>query len=83
MPLYEFFCYDCRTTFGERRSFSQAGDAAECPQCLSQHTRKVIGAVAIISDGTRPTANPLAADAKTAQSASAGCGCGACSCGTG
>ncbi len=83
MPLYEFFCYDCRTTFSERRSFSQAGDAAECPQCLSQHTRKVIGAVAVISDGTRPIGNPLTTSGDAAQAVSGGCGCGACSCGAG
>jgi len=83
MPLYEFFCYDCRTTFSLKRSFSQAGDAGVCPEGLNHHTRKVIAAVAVISNGTRSTGNSLSTSGKASQSLGSGCGCGACSCGAG
>jgi len=79
MPLYEYFCHDCRTTFSERRSFTEAGDEAMCPNCESAHTRKVIAAVAFISNGKQPAVG--SAGKLPAPTSSSGCGCGSCGCG--
>ncbi|MBI2866032.1 MAG: zinc ribbon domain-containing protein [Chloroflexi bacterium] len=33
MPIYEYFCPQCRAEFELSRSFSQAHDPAQCPRC--------------------------------------------------
>jgi putative FmdB family regulatory protein len=79
MPQYEFQCQECRVTFKERRSFSQSGDVAVCPSCDSSHTKKVLSAVAFISNGGRSSA--ASTDSVPVPISSGGCGCGSCSCG--
>ncbi len=79
MPLYEYFCQDCRKTFSQRRSFAEANDPAGCPSCHSRHTRKVLAAVAFISNGGQATAPSASKD--SAPMTTGGCGCGSCGCG--
>ena len=77
MPLYEYRCSDCSTTFEMRRAFSKASDPASCPRCASRRTRKVFGTIALIG-----------AEGQTATEAAAlnrnggvcGCGAGGCGC---
>jgi putative FmdB family regulatory protein len=45
MPYYDFHCYECDTTFTERRSFSRSDDPAVCA-CGSPNTHKLLNAVA-------------------------------------
>ncbi len=47
MPMYQFSCRDCGQGFEKRLRMSQASSQQECPDCGSQNTRKVFGAVSI------------------------------------
>jgi putative FmdB family regulatory protein len=42
MPIYEYLCRDCRTTFDTLRSISQADDPIECTNCHSMNTTRAI-----------------------------------------
>lgn len=78
MPAYDFICDDCNQTFTLKRSFAQAGDPADCPDCASsRHTRKVFSAVAfnLAGGASRPP------DPTPAPSSGGCCGGGACGCG--
>ena len=33
MPIYEYFCTDCKLKFEEMRPISKATEAASCPRC--------------------------------------------------
>lgn len=78
MPLYEYQCHDCNTVFKERKTFAQSSETAVCPTCTSVETRKLLGAVAFISNGRLPTSDhsiPL-------NLSGGGCACGgSCTCG--
>jgi putative FmdB family regulatory protein len=79
MPSYDYRCSSCEALFEVRRSFKDANDPAECPQCGSLKTQKKLSAVAFISKGgsdNRPSKNSMPVPVS-----SGGCGCGACSCG--
>ena len=76
MPLYEYMCLDCSSTFERRRSFAQADEPAECPTCEGNRTRKAFASIALI--GGRGTAVDSAASGAAFQG---GCGCGAGMCG--
>ncbi|OQY28618.1 MAG: hypothetical protein B6244_06845 [Candidatus Cloacimonetes bacterium 4572_55] len=46
MPIYEYHCEDCTTTF-EKLVFSTSGTAVvECPKCGGSRTRKLFSAFA-------------------------------------
>jgi putative FmdB family regulatory protein len=42
MPLYEYYCKDCRDTFEKMVRFSDADKPVVCPSCESTETRKII-----------------------------------------
>ncbi|HLF25975.1 MAG TPA: zinc ribbon domain-containing protein [Anaerolineae bacterium] len=72
MPVYEYFCTDCRTKFDALRRMAQADDAIVCEVCGGAHTARVLSVFAVKGgDG-----------ATVMQPAAGGCGCGgACACG--
>ena len=72
MPVYEYFCTDCRTKFDALRPMAEADKAIACEQCGGTHAARVLSVFAVIgSDG-----------ASLMASAGGGCGCGgACTCG--
>lgn len=71
MPLYEYFCLNCRTTFDVLRPMRQADEPIRCQACESPKTRRVLSLFAA------QTSN--AADGHPSSS---GCACGgACACG--
>ncbi|MCI0393370.1 MAG: zinc ribbon domain-containing protein [Chloroflexi bacterium] len=76
MPRYDFRCPDCQTVFEERRSFDEAHRPATCPVCGQPEARKVLLAVAVLSNGGQASAERI-----PVPMASHGCGCGSCSCG--
>ena len=41
MPIYEYTCPACNTTFEELRSLSQSDQDAECPSCGQPARRKM------------------------------------------
>ncbi len=50
MPIYEYFCLDCRKRVSVFfRTFSDASDdAARCPQCEGAHLRRLVSRVAVL-----------------------------------
>ncbi len=71
MPLYEYFCSDCRTKFDALRPMSQADDPIACEKCEGGHTARVLSVFAAVSNGK-----------SVAGTSEAGCACGgACGCG--
>lgn len=72
MPVYEYFCTDCRTKFDALRPMAQADTAIACGECGGMHTSRVLSIFAVKSgDG-----------ASVMEPSGGGCACGgACSCG--
>ena len=72
MPLYEYACPVCSTTFDCLRPYSRMDDEAPCPECGSESERQ-LSVFASFSAGS---------DGETHAIAGGGVGCGATSCGT-
>ncbi|MBM4416283.1 MAG: hypothetical protein FJ035_08630 [Chloroflexi bacterium] len=76
MPIYEYFCPPCATTFEVRRPVSAALEAAACPRGHGV-ARRVVSAFATV----RATGGP-AFETIDLGGGGGGCGCGgACACG--
>lgn len=72
MPMYEYFCSDCRAVFEVLRPMADRELAAVCPLCESRSSMPLISRVAVRAGG---------ADAGFAMPSGGGCACGgACSC---
>ena len=71
MPLYEYFCADCRTTFDALRPMDKADAKIPCVKCEGRHTSRVLSVFFAHSEG------------KTMAGSGGGCACenGACGCG--
>lgn len=71
MPLYEYRCADCDTTF-EKLTKRELADATTCPQCGASHPRRLISVFASFTQSSDGGVAPVGG----------GCACGgACSCG--
>lgn len=75
MPLYEYQCLDCQDVFQQRRSFAEATTATACPSCESDRTRKVFGAVMVLSGNASSSMM-----AQSEMPAAGGCCGGHCGC---
>lgn len=84
MPLYEFYCADCRGKFEVLTSYERSLGAIACTTCEGTNVRKLLSVVA------RPRRSASGDDGDfgdfggdfDGEEASGGCGCGgACSCG--
>jgi putative FmdB family regulatory protein len=74
MPLYEFRCRTCDTTFELRRPMSEASDPASCPDGHEDAVRLLsVFATAGASTGASPTSLP-------ARPSGGGCCGGGCGC---
>lgn len=74
MPIYEFRCEDCQSTFEVLTAYAERDRGQACPHCESPHTRVLVSSFAPIGAGETAAAMPAA---------SGGCGCGgACACST-
>jgi putative FmdB family regulatory protein len=51
MPIYEYQCTDCQTTFEKLRPMSKADAPMSCSRCGSSHTSRAISLFAAISKG--------------------------------
>ncbi|MBM3800481.1 MAG: zinc ribbon domain-containing protein [Actinobacteria bacterium] len=71
MPLYEFRCRTCESTFEVRRPMSEASDPATCPDGHPGAVR-LLSVFASVGGGSAPAASP-------APSSGGGCGSG-CGC---
>lgn len=61
MPIYEYFCSQCKLKFELMRPVSYAGENASCPQCHSESRRVFSPFVAFsrfaaVEEGTEPIA---------------------------
>ncbi|MFQ5854616.1 MAG: zinc ribbon domain-containing protein [Anaerolineae bacterium] len=74
MPIYEYHCPDCDTTFEQRRMFSQADDPLSCPQCESPNTERLLSRFMISVDRGNGSATAASMEG-------GGCPCGGtCAC---
>ena len=77
MPLYEYYCPDCRDTFELLRAASRADETAACPSCQQASTQRILSlfASSVKSGGSEAGANAMVS--------AGGCCGGACGCGHG
>ncbi len=78
MALYEYKCAECEERFDLMRPMSAADDPAECPECGSGESRRVISNFASITPGASSlNTNPMMDD-RIARGAGGGCCGGGC-----
>ncbi|MDQ3363267.1 MAG: zinc ribbon domain-containing protein [Actinomycetota bacterium] len=82
MALYEYKCADCDGRFDLMRSMSASDEPAECPECGSAESRRVISNFASITPGASAMSSNPMMDARIASSGGGGGCCGGgCGCG--
>jgi putative FmdB family regulatory protein len=81
MALYEYKCAECEERFDLMRPMSAADDVAECPECGSEDSRRVISNFASITPGASSLSTNPVMDARMASGAGGGCCGGGCGCG--
>lgn len=59
MPLYEFRCRTCDTTFEERRPMAEANNPATCPDGHSGAVRVLSVFASVNAGGSAPGAAPM------------------------
>lgn len=50
MPLYEYYCAECKTKFDALRPMSQADTAIQCKKCQSTRTSRTLSLFATFSN---------------------------------
>src|SRR5919107_4560891 len=76
MALYEYKCAGCEDRFDLMRPMSAADEPAECPECGSTQSRRVISNFASITPGASALSTNPAMDAR--MSSGGGCCGGGC-----
>jgi len=79
MPLYEYYCADCRTKFETLRPMSKADDPIQCKSCESMRTSRALSIFAAHTNGELRAGS--AGPAGGNFGGGCGCGGGACGCG--
>lgn len=51
MPVYEYYCRDCKTKFEALRPMSKADAPIACIKCEGKHTRRAVSVFAAHSGG--------------------------------
>ncbi len=81
MALYEYKCAECEERFDLMRPMSAADEVAECPECGSAESRRVISNFASITPGASAMSSNPMMDARMASgNVSSGGGCCGGSC---
>ncbi len=78
MPIYEYQCTECHTTFEKLRPMSQADAPAPCLQCGSSRTSRAISLFAAISKSSDGATRAIGGTGGRCASC-AGTSCGTCS----
>ena len=80
MPIYEYYCADCKDSFDARRPMSKADAAIQCKNCESVRTSRMLSLFAVggSSTGSNTVAPPAS---KASRGGGGGCCGGACGCG--
>jgi putative FmdB family regulatory protein len=84
MALYEYKCAECDERFDLMRPMSESDTAAECPECGSERSQRVISNFASITAGASAMSSNPMMDARMASgnvSGGGGCCGGGCGCG--
>ncbi len=76
MPLYEYYCAECRNTFDTLRPAAKADDTILCKHCESRQTSRTLSVFAAHSKGSQSSAPAPA----YAGNMGGGCCGGACGC---
>ncbi|MEO5952684.1 MAG: zinc ribbon domain-containing protein [Chloroflexia bacterium] len=72
MPIYEYYCQQCKSPFEKLRPLNSNDNEISCPKCGSK-VRRMLSVVAAISKTS---------EGSQSYSGSGGCGCGGnCGCG--
>lgn len=78
MPLYEFYCSDCRERFERLITYAASEHNLICPSCQGTRVRKLFSVFATSGRGGSDSAG----DYDDSGDFGGGCSCGgACSCG--
>ena len=78
MALYEYKCADCEERFDLMRPMSSADDPAQCPECGSDDSRRVISNFAAITPGASTLSTNSAVMPVRKVSGGGCCGGGCC-----
>ena len=78
MPLYEYYCTDCRTKFEALRPMTKADAPIQCKNCESMNTSR---ALSLFAAHTKGGSNDAPAMSTAGGGFGCGCGGGACGCG--
>ena len=85
MALYEYKCAGCEEKFDAMRPMVAADDPAECPDCGSMESRRLISSFASITPGASSLSSNPVMDARMASGNATrmggGCCGGGCGCG--
>jgi len=81
MALYEYKCAACEDRFDLVRPMSHSDEPAECPECGSTESRRVISNFATITPGASSFSTNPVMDARMASGGGGGCCGGGCGCG--
>jgi putative FmdB family regulatory protein len=76
VPVYEYRCNDCRTTFEVLRRMGDRELAALCPSCESRASMPLISQVAVTRSVAGGTATATAPSTGTGGCCGGSCGCG-------
>lgn len=76
MPVYEFACKRCDTTFERLLSFQVASGSVDCPSCGRAETRRLVSTFAALSKSGSGETSSIAGAGGCACSTGGGCGCG-------
>ena len=79
MPLYEYYCADCRDTFEVLRPMSKADAPIQCKSCESVKTSRALSLFAAHTGSS--SSAPSATSSMPRMRAGGGCCGGACACG--
>ena len=69
MPVYEYVCADCESTFSKLRPMSQSDAPTACTSCGGSHTSRAISLFAAVSRGSNGESRSVSG---------AGGGCSSC-----
>lgn len=81
MPLYDFYCADCRRKFELFTSYEASSRGVACPTCDGSHVRKMFSVFAMSGRGDSPDAGEMSDYGDDAGQGGCSCG-GACACGS-
>ena len=72
MPIYEYFCLDCKAKFELMRPVSKSSEPAECPKC-KKSSERVLSAFACFSMDKSGIPSPIGGGSSCSSCSSSSC----------